>query len=71
MIDTSESSQIARTSKRDEVTEDSVKKIIQTQMSRENKLKLANIVINNDNTLEDLKKNVEKIHKRIFDEIKK
>lgn len=71
LIDTSESSQIARTSKRDEVTEDSVKKIIQTQMSRENKLKLANIVINNDNTLEDLKKNVEKIHKRIFDEIKK
>ena len=40
-------------------------------MSRENKLKLAHIVINNDNTLEDLKKNVEKIHKRIFDEIKK
>ena len=71
LIDTSESSQIARTSKRDEVTEDSVKKIIQTQMSRENKLKLANIVINNDNTLEDLKKNVEKIHKRIFEEIKK
>ncbi|MEC9193534.1 MAG: dephospho-CoA kinase [Pseudomonadota bacterium] len=71
LIDTSESSQIERTSKRDEVTEDSVKKIIQTQMSRENKLKLANIVINNDNTLEDLKKNVEKIHKRIFDEIKK
>lgn len=71
LIDTSESSQIARTSKRDEVTEDSVKKIIQTQMSRENKLKLAHIVINNDNTLEDLKKNVEKIHKRIFDEIKK
>ncbi|MEC8168745.1 MAG: dephospho-CoA kinase [Pseudomonadota bacterium] len=71
LIDTSESSQIARTSKRDEVSEDSVKKIIQTQMSRENKLKLANIVINNDNTLEDLKKNVEKIHKRIFDEIKK
>ena len=53
------------------MTEDSVKKIIQTQMSRENKLKLANIVINNDKTLEDLKKNVEKIHKRIFDEIKK
>lgn len=71
LIDTSESSQISRTSKRDEVTEDSVKKIIQTQMSRENKLKLANIVINNDNTLEDLKKNVEKIHKRIFNEIKK
>ena len=71
LIDTSESSQIARTSKRDEVTEDSVKKIIQTQMSRENKLKLAHIVINNDNTLEDLKKNVEKIHKRIFEEIKK
>lgn len=71
LIDTSESSQIARTSKRDEVTEDSVKKIIQTQMSRENKLKLANIVITNDNTLEDLKKNVEKIHKRIFNEIKK
>ena len=71
LIDTSESSQITRTSKRDEVTEDSVKKIIQTQMSRENKLKLAHIVINNDNTLEDLKKNVEKIHKRIFDEIKK
>ena len=71
LIDTSESSQIVRTSKRDEVTEDSVKKIIQTQMSRENKLKLANIVINNDNTLEDLKKNVKKIHKLILDEIKK
>ena len=41
LIDSSLDSQISRTSKRDSVSKDSVKKIISAQMSREDKLKIA------------------------------
>lgn len=71
LIDSSMNSQVSRTSKRDSVSEDSVKKIISAQMSRDDKLKIAKIVINNDDSLEQLESNVKKIHENLIKEITK
>ncbi len=71
LIDSSFNSQISRTSKRDSVSEDSVKKIISAQMSRDDKLKIAKIVINNDDSLEQLESNVKKVHENLIKEITK
>ena len=71
LIDSSLNSQVCRTSKRDSVSEDSVKKIISAQMSREDKLKIAKIVINNDDSLEQLESNVKKVHENLIKEITK
>lgn len=71
LIDTSMNSQVSRTSKRDSVSEDSVKKIISAQMSRDDKLKIAKIVINNDDSLEQLELNVKKVHENLIKEITK
>ena len=71
LIDSSLDSQISRTSKRDSVSKDSVKKIISAQMSREDKLKIATIVIKNDDSLEQLETNVKKVHKNLLKKIHK
>ena len=71
LIDSSMNSQVSRTSKRDSVSEDSVKKIISAQMSRDDKLKIAKIVINNDGSLEQLESNVKKVHENLIKEITK
>ena len=71
LIDSSLNSQVSRTSKRDSVSEDSVKKIISAQMSRNDKLKIAKIVINNDDSLEQLESNVKKVHENLIKEIAK
>ena len=71
LIDSSFNSQISRTSKRDSVSKDSVKKIISAQMSRDDKLKIAKIVINNDDSLEQLESNVKKVHENLIKEITK
>ena len=71
LIDSSLNSQVSRTSKRDSVSEDSVKKIISAQMSRDDKLKIAKIVINNDDSLEQLELNVKKVHENLIKEITK
>ena len=71
LIDSSLNSQVSRTSKRDSVSEDSVKKIISAQMSRDEKLKIAKIVINNDDSLEQLESNVKNVHENLIKEITK
>ena len=71
LIDSSMNSQVSRTSKRDSVSEDSVKKIISAQMSRDDRLKIAKIVINNDDSLEQLESNVKKVHENLIKEIAK
>ena len=71
LIDSSLNSQISRTSKRDSVSEDSVKKIISAQMSRDDKLKIAKIVINNDDSLEQLESKIKKVHENLIKEIAK
>ena len=69
LIDSSLNSQVSRTSKRDSVSEDSVKKIISAQMSRDDKLKIASIVIINDDSLEQLEINVKKVHENLLKEL--
>ena len=69
LIDSSFNSQVSRTSKRDSVSEDSVKKIISAQMSRDDKLKIAKIVINNDDSLEQLESNIKKVHENLIKEL--
>lgn len=62
LIDVPESVQIARTTARDDTTEDGVKAIMKAQMSREDRLSRADDVIINDQDLAYLHREVEKLH---------
>ena len=61
--------QMERTLKRDGVSEEQVKSIIKAQISRDNRLELADEVIINDGSLEDLQSEVKELHERIISEI--
>jgi dephospho-CoA kinase len=61
--------QMERTLKRDGVSEEQVKSIIKAQISRDNRLELADEVIINDGSLEDLQSQVKELHERIISEI--
>ena len=58
-----------RTLKRDGVSEEQVKSIIKAQISRDDRLELADEVIINDGSLEDLQSEVKELHERIISEI--
>jgi len=58
-----------RTLKRDDVSEEQVKSIIKAQISRDDRLELADEVIINDGSLEDLQSEVKELHERIISEI--
>ena len=62
LIDVSEEEQIIRTTKRDKVTSDQVKKIINSQMSREDKIKIADDVVTNEGSLDDLEEKIRALH---------
>jgi dephospho-CoA kinase len=62
LIDVPEALQIARTTARDDTTEDGVKAIMKAQMSREERLNRADDVIVNDQDLAHLHREVEKLH---------
>lgn len=62
LIDVPVETQILRTMSRDDNTEQQVRAIIDAQMPREEKLKLADDVIDNTKNLEALKYEVEKLH---------
>ena len=62
VIDANESTQLERTKKRDHCTEQQVEKIISHQVSRETRLKSANDIISNNETLEVLKDKIEQQH---------
>ena len=61
--------QMERTLKRDGVSEEQVKSIIKAQISRDDRLELADEVIINDGSLEDLQSEVKELHERIISEI--
>ena len=54
--------QIARTTKRDAVTTAQVEKIIAAQMSRSDKLKRANTILNNDKSLTHMYNELDILH---------
>jgi len=71
VVDTSEDRQIDRTSKRDNVEASQVKSIIDSQLDRKSRNELADIIILNDGSLQELEEKVKKIHKGLEKEINK
>ena len=69
VIDVSEETQILRTKTRDDVPEEQVKTIILSQINRSERLRLATHIIENENTLNDLKKAVKELHQKIITQI--
>jgi dephospho-CoA kinase len=64
VIDVPEQLQLERTTKRDNNDEAQVKRIIASQASRQQRLDLADDVINNTNGLDELLAKVEKMHQQ-------
>ena len=71
VVDTSEDRQIDRTSKRDNVEPDQVKLIIDSQIDRKSRNELADIIILNDGSLQELEEKVKKFHEDLGREISK
>ena len=64
VIDCNESEQIKRTMQRSGLTEQEVRSIISAQISRKARLELANDVIENNGSLNELQQSVLKVHKK-------
>lgn len=62
VIDVPEALQISRTIARDETSEEGVKAIIAAQMSRQERLAMADDVVTNDQSLEFLHKAIDQLH---------
>ena len=62
VVDVPEESQIARTAKRDGVSEEQVKNIISAQIDREKRIEQADEIIINDGSMEELKEKVVVLH---------
>ena len=66
VVDCTEAQQIARTMQRSKLSETEVKSIMAQQISRTERLSLADAVIQNDGTLDDLRLQVEELHSRLI-----
>lgn len=64
VIDCDEETQIQRTVTRSKLTRDEVRAIMQSQMNRENRLKLANDIVSNDGNLQDFCEKITDLHKK-------
>ena len=69
VVDVPVETQIERTLKRDDVSLEQVQSIIKAQISREKRLELADEVIVNDKSLEDLQLAVSKLHQQFILEL--
>jgi dephospho-CoA kinase len=70
VIDCDVDTQISRTSKRDKQTKNEIKNIINKQATREQRLSIADDVIENNGSLESLRDEVFKTHKKYMELIK-
>ena len=70
VIDCDVDTQISRTSKRDKQTNNAIKNIINKQATREQRLSIADDVIENNGSLESLRDAVFKTHKKYMELIK-
>ena len=61
--------QMERTTKRDGVSEDQVKSIIKSQINRDERLQLADEIIINEGSIEDLEMIVRELHKKLISEL--
>ena len=64
VVDVDEARQLERTSRRDQATPQSVRRIMGAQASRQERLARADDVISNNGGLEDLERQVEELHQR-------
>ena len=64
VIDADESAQLKRVKERSGLNEDEIKNIMSAQVGRQKRLAHADEVITNDGSLSELKKKVERLHKR-------
>ena len=67
VVDVPIETQISRTCSRDQVSIEQVEKIINSQISRKERLEKADDVISNDGTLEEMEGAVDKLHKRYLE----
>lgn len=67
VVDTPEELQIARVSRRDRTDEDQTRRIINAQISREERLRYAHDIIVNDGSIDDLKNQVVNLHGRYIE----
>ena len=67
VVNTTEKLQIERTCRRDNVTGEDVKKIINSQMPGKERLKYADEIITNDASLEELESQVDRLHQKYLD----
>lgn len=65
VVDTAIETQIQRTMSRDDNNREQVQSIVNAQMSRDDRLSAADFILLNDQGMDDLKKNVEKIHREL------
>lgn len=66
VVDVPEELQIARTAQRDNNDEAQVKRIMAAQLSRDARLALADIVVDNSGSLEDLELQVDELHREFL-----
>ena len=66
VIDSDESNQIERARQRDNKSKEDIKNIINNQASREQRNSIADMIILNNSTLDDLKNQVIKIHQKLL-----
>ena len=66
VVDCKEENQINRASKRDNKTKDNIINIIKNQASSHERISIADEVIKNDSSLDDLKKQVIKVHQKLL-----
>ncbi len=63
IIDVSEKLQLSRASVRDNASLNDIERIIQTQISRDNRLAAADDIINNEGDIENLRRQIHNLHK--------
>lgn len=68
VVDTSQETQIERTTRRDGTTRETIKKMMAAQLERGARLSKADDVIENDSTVQALEDTVAKLHRRYLDE---
>ena len=66
VVDCKEENQIMRASKRDNKTKNDIINIMKNQASSDERMSIADEVIKNDSSLDDLKKQVIKVHQKLL-----
>ena len=69
VVDVPTELQMERTTKRDGVSEDQVKSIIKSQINRDERLQLADEIILNEGSIEDLEMIVRELHEKLISEL--